>query len=62
MSSAESLGHEKVRGRRRWFSRKYYASVMNIKEFFADNLGKEFTGIIADAFDDNFLRKDSINI
>lgn len=56
------LGHEKVRGRRRWFSRKYYASVMNIKEFFADNLGKEFTGIIADAFDDNFLRKDSINI
>jgi hypothetical protein len=33
------LGREKVRGRRRWFSRKYYASVMNIKEFFADNLG-----------------------
>ena len=41
------LGREKVRGRRRWFSRKYYASVMNIKEFFADNLGKEFCGIIA---------------
>jgi hypothetical protein len=56
------LGREKVRGRRRWSSRKYYASVMNIKEFFADNLGKEFTGIIADAFDDNFLRKYSINI
>jgi hypothetical protein len=34
----------------RWFSRKYYASVMNIKEFFADNLGNEFIGIIADAF------------
>ena len=56
------VGREKVRGRRRWFSRKYYASVMNIKEFFADNLGREFTGIIADAFDDNFLRKYSINI
>ena len=51
------LGHEKVRGRRRWFSRKYYASVMNIKEFFADNLGKQFTGIIADAFDDVNFRK-----
>ena len=51
------LGHEKVRGRRRWFSRKYYASVMNIKEFFADNLGKEFTGIIADAFDDKEFRR-----
>ena len=42
------LGREKVRGRRRWFSRKYYASVMNIKEFFADNLGNEFIGIISD--------------
>ena len=51
------LGHGKVRGRRRWFSRKYYASVMNIKEFFADNLGKEFTGIIADAFDDVNFKK-----
>lgn len=44
------LGKEKVRQRRRWFSRKYYASVMNIKEFFADNLGREYQGIIADAF------------
>ena len=51
------LGREKVRGRRRWFSRKYYASVMNIKEFFADNLGKEFTGIIADAFADKDFRQ-----
>ena len=40
------LGHEKVRGRRRWFSRKYYASVMNIKEFFADNLGRQYQGIL----------------
>lgn len=46
------LGREKVRGRRRWFSRKYYASVMNIKEFFADNLGKEYQGILSDIFDD----------
>ena len=51
------LGHEKVRGRRRWFSRKYYASVMNIKEFFADNLGKEYQGILSDIFDDREMRK-----
>ena len=51
------LGREKVRGHRRWFSRKYYASVMNIKELFADNLGKEFTGIIADAFADKDFRQ-----
>ena len=51
------LGHETVRGRRRWFSRKYYASVMNIKEFFADNLGKEYQGILSDIFDDREMRK-----
>ena len=50
------LGREKVRGRSRWFSRKYYASVMNIKEFFADNLGKEYQGILSDIFDDKGLR------
>ncbi len=50
------LGREKVRGRRRWFSRKYYASVMNIKEFFADNLGKEYQGILSDIFNDKGLR------
>lgn len=50
------LGHEKVRGRRRWFSRKYYASVMNIKEFFADNLGRQYQGILSDIFNDKGLR------
>ena len=53
------LGHKKVRGRRRWFSRKYYASVMNIKEFFADNLGKEYQGILSDIFNDKEMRKRS---
>ncbi|MBR1474037.1 MAG: hypothetical protein IJ613_00480 [Muribaculaceae bacterium] len=28
----------------RWFSRKYYASVMRIKEFYGDNVGRSFTG------------------
>ena len=44
------IGRKKVRQRRPWFSKKYFASVMNIKEFYADNLGHEFQGIIADAF------------
>ena len=52
------IGREKKRQRRRWFSKKYYSSVMNIRDFFADNLGREFQGIIADSFDDkNFRRK-----
>ena len=45
------IGREKKRKRRRWFSKKYYSSVMNIRDFFADNLGREFQGIISDAFD-----------
>ena len=45
------IGREKKRQRRRWFSKKYYSSVMNIRDFFADNLGREFQGIISDAFE-----------
>ena len=40
------IGRAKVRQRRKWFSRKYYASVMNIKEFYETNIGKAFTGIL----------------
>ena len=45
------LGRPKVRKERHWFSRKYYMSVMNIKEFMADSLGRQFFGIISDALD-----------
>ena len=44
------LGHAKKRQRRPWFSKKYYASVLNLRDFFGDNLGKEFSGIMADTF------------
>ncbi len=50
------IGRAKVRQRRKWFSRKYYASVMNIKEFYEDNIGKSFTGIISNALNKNFGR------
>lgn len=43
------LGKPKVRKERHWFSRKYYMSVMNIKEFMGDSLGRQFQGIISDA-------------
>ena len=46
--AARTEREQKVRQRRKWFSRKYYASVMNIKEFYEDNIGHSFTGIIAD--------------
>ena len=58
LNSAEAqprtVGHN--RKRRRWFSLKYYASVMRIKEFYEDNIGKTFTGILSNALNKNFGR------
>ena len=51
------IGRAKVRQPRPWFSKKYYASVMNLKEFMADSLGRQFIGIVADALDDKALRQ-----
>ena len=42
------IGRAKKRQRRKWFSTKYYASVMNIKEFYEENLGWQFCGILSD--------------
>lgn len=44
------IGRTKVRKRRPWFSKAYYASVMNLKDFLAESVGREFQGLIADAF------------
>ncbi len=49
------IGREKKRKRKIWFSKKYYASVMNLKEFWARSLGDEFRGIICDALDSKKL-------
>ena len=50
------IGRAKRRQRRKWFSRKYYASVMNIKEFYEDNIGRSFTGILCSALSKDFGR------
>ena len=50
------LGRAKRRQRRKWFSTKYYASVMNIKEFLEENLGWQYCGIIANALDKKNFR------
>ena len=50
------IGREKKRVAKKWFSKKYYASVMRINEFFADNLGQEFVGVLARALDDKYRR------
>lgn len=54
------IRHGKVRQCRKWFSTKYYASVMNLKGFFADNLGLDFTGIVANSFNYRSFRQSLI--
>lgn len=50
------IGRKKVRQKKPWFSRKYYASVMNLRDFLADNMAKEFVGVVARSLDDKYLR------
>ena len=49
-------GFTNRRRRRRWFSRKYFASVMNMQEFFADNIGRECCLTIANALNPDVMR------
>lgn len=51
------LGRDNKRKRRRWFSRKYFASVMKIREFFADNLGKELADTVSNALSPDVARR-----
>lgn len=50
------LGHDKVRQRRPWLSPKYYASVMNLRDFYAESLGQEFVGMFANLDSDDLRR------
>lgn len=45
------IGRKKVRQKRPWFSRSYFASVMNLKDFLAESIGQEFVGVLADTFE-----------
>lgn len=51
------IGRENKRQRKRWFSRKYFASVMNIQEFYADSLGQEFCRTISNALNPDVMRR-----
>lgn len=51
------IGKANSRHRKRWFSRKYFASVMNIQEFYADSLGQEFCRAISNALNPDIMRQ-----
>lgn len=50
------IGRERKRQKKPWFSQKYYASVMNLRDFLADNIAHEFVGIVARSLDDKYVR------
>lgn len=50
-------GFTNRRKRKRWFSRKYFASVNNIQEFFAENLGRDCCLAISRALNPDLMRK-----
>jgi len=51
------IGCDNARQRKRWFSCQYFASVMNIREFFADNLGKDMADTISNALTSDISRR-----
>ncbi len=53
------ISRAKVRQKRPWFSRKFYASFMNLKEFMADSIGRQFVGMVSDALDADKMRRNS---
>ena len=55
-TNAKQIGRERKRKKKPWFSRKYYASVMNLRDFLADNMAQEFVGVVAQSLDDKYLR------
>ncbi|MBD5296472.1 MAG: hypothetical protein HDS21_00090 [Bacteroides sp.] len=51
------IGRDNPRVRKRWFSRKYYASVMNLQEFYADSVGREFCLAVSNALNPDVMRR-----
>ena len=50
------IGRERKRKKKPWFSRKYYASIMNLRDILSDNIANEFVGVVAQALDDKYVR------
>lgn len=53
------IGRDKVRERRRWFSTKYYSSIMKLRDFMGRSLGDEFKSMFCDTLDADRARHNS---
>ena len=59
IGNSGDIGREKVRERRRWFSVKYYSSIMRLRDFMAQSLGDEFKSMFCDMLDADRMRHSS---
>lgn len=59
IGNSGDIGRAKVRERRRWFSTKYYSSIMKLRDFMAQSLGEEFKSMFCKALDADRLRHSS---
>lgn len=50
------IGRAKVRKARQWFDKKYYGSVMNLRDFLGESLSQQYIGIVSNALSDRDLR------
>ena len=50
------IGREKKRKAKKWFSRKYYSSVLYLRELLADNIGQSVVCLVEQALDENYRR------
>lgn len=50
------IGRPKVREAKRWFSKAYYSSTMNIRDFLAESAGQDIYGIFSAIADGGTLR------
>lgn len=59
IGNSGDIGHAKIRERRRWFSTKYYSSIMKLRDFMGMSLGDEFKQMFCDTLDANRMRHNS---
>lgn len=55
------IGHDKVRKPKPWFFKKYTASWLNLRDFLADNLGKDMADTISNALSGRIARRFAIS-
>ena len=55
------IGRSKVRKARQWFDKKYYGSVMNLRDFLGESLSQQYIGIVSNALSDRDLRASTVS-